>query len=76
LLYTLNNYLGDRIPNLFPQWFYHLELPNWPLSLFIFFDSYTLFMDNLVMAFILLNRFTAIVRPTTHENVFELSEKI
>jgi hypothetical protein len=45
------------------------ELPNWLWAFFMFSGSYTFFFDNLALAFIMLNRLTAIIRPITHEKV-------
>jgi hypothetical protein len=60
-----------RVPILFPEWFMSLELPYWAVAIFTTIVGYALVSDNLAMGFILANRFTAIIRPITHEHVLQ-----
>jgi hypothetical protein len=69
LVFTFFSYFLLRFPIMFPELFLRLELPNWVIALGNFICGYTFVSDNLAMAFILANRYTAIGRPMTHKHV-------
>jgi hypothetical protein len=68
LLFTFTSYFFIRLSILFPEWFLHLELPDWLLRCCDCFCAYTLASTNLAIIFILTNQYTAIARAMTHVN--------
>ncbi|KAI3417583.1 hypothetical protein GPALN_013303 [Globodera pallida] len=72
LLYVLNSFYGKRLPSIIGAVLYPIysKFPNWMLATFLFFCGHTLQANNLVTAFILLNRLTAIIMPIKHEKIW------
>uniref|UniRef100_A0A914HSZ4 Serpentine receptor class gamma n=1 Tax=Globodera rostochiensis TaxID=31243 RepID=A0A914HSZ4_GLORO len=71
LLYVLNSFYGQRMPFLFGVLYpIYSKFPNWMLAIYYFFGGHTFLANNLVTAFILLNRLTAIAMPIKHEKTW------
>ncbi|KAI3417592.1 hypothetical protein GPALN_013313 [Globodera pallida] len=72
LLYVLNSFYGNRLPSIIGAVLYPIysKFPNWMLAMFYFIAGHTFQANNLVTAFILLNRLTTIIMPTKHEMIF------
>uniref|UniRef100_A0A914HS26 Serpentine receptor class gamma n=1 Tax=Globodera rostochiensis TaxID=31243 RepID=A0A914HS26_GLORO len=72
LLYVLDSFYGYRLPSIIGAVLYPIysKFPNWMLAMFYFFAGHTLQANNLVTAFILLNRLTAIIMPIKHEKLW------
>uniref|UniRef100_A0A914HRX9 Serpentine receptor class gamma n=1 Tax=Globodera rostochiensis TaxID=31243 RepID=A0A914HRX9_GLORO len=72
LLYVLNSFYGDRLPTIIGAVLYPIysKFPNWMFAIYYFFTGYTFLANNLVTAFILLNRLTAIIMPIKHEKLW------
>ncbi|KAI3417591.1 hypothetical protein GPALN_013312 [Globodera pallida] len=71
LLYVLNSFYGNRLPSIIGAVLYPIysKFPNWMLAMFYFIAGHTFQANNLVTAFILLNRLTTIIMPTKHEMI-------
>uniref|UniRef100_A0A914HR40 Serpentine receptor class gamma n=1 Tax=Globodera rostochiensis TaxID=31243 RepID=A0A914HR40_GLORO len=71
LLYVLDSFYGQRLPSIFGAVLYPIysKFPNWMFAMFYFFAGHTFQANNLVTAFILLNRLTAIIMPIKHEMI-------
>ncbi|KAI3420870.1 hypothetical protein GPALN_014488 [Globodera pallida] len=72
LLYVLNSFYGQRLPFIIGAVLYpiYINFPNWMLVMFFFLGGHILQVNNLVTAFILLNRLTAIIMPIKHEKMW------
>ncbi|KAI3416431.1 hypothetical protein GPALN_005964 [Globodera pallida] len=72
-LYVLNSFYGQRLPSILGAVLYPIysNFPNWMFAMFYFFAGQTLQVNNLVTAFILLNRLTAIIMPIKHEKIWQ-----
>uniref|UniRef100_A0A914HQH8 Serpentine receptor class gamma n=1 Tax=Globodera rostochiensis TaxID=31243 RepID=A0A914HQH8_GLORO len=72
LLYVLDSFYGQRFPSIIGSLLYPIysSFPNWMLAMFFFFAGHTFQANNLVTAFILLNRLTAIIMPIKHEKLW------
>uniref|UniRef100_A0A914H742 Serpentine receptor class gamma n=1 Tax=Globodera rostochiensis TaxID=31243 RepID=A0A914H742_GLORO len=72
LLNVLNSFYGQRLPSIIGAVLYPIysKFPNWMFAIYYFFIGYTFLANNLVTAFILLNRLTAIIMPMKHEKLW------
>uniref|UniRef100_A0A914H3L0 Serpentine receptor class gamma n=1 Tax=Globodera rostochiensis TaxID=31243 RepID=A0A914H3L0_GLORO len=72
LLNVLNSFYGQRLPSIIGAVLYPIysKFPNWMLAMFYFLGGHTFQANNLVTAFILLNRLTAIIMPMKHEKLW------
>ncbi|KAI3417594.1 hypothetical protein GPALN_013315 [Globodera pallida] len=73
LLYVLDSFYGNRLPSIIGAVLYPMysKFPNWMLAMFYFIAAHTFQANNLVTAFILLNRLTTIIMPTKHEMIWK-----
>ncbi|KAI3417967.1 hypothetical protein GPALN_010567 [Globodera pallida] len=73
LLYVLDSFYGQRLPSIIGSMLYPIysKFPNWMLAMFLFIAGHTFLANNLVTAFILLNRLTAIIMPIKHEKIWQ-----
>ncbi|KAI3407842.1 hypothetical protein GPALN_013471 [Globodera pallida] len=71
-LYLLDLFYGIKFPSILGAVLYpiYAKFPNWMLAMFFFFAVHTSQANNLVTAFILLNRLTAIIMPIKHEKIW------
>ncbi|KAI3420871.1 hypothetical protein GPALN_014490 [Globodera pallida] len=76
LLYVMDSFYGNRLPLIIGAVLYPIysNLPNWMLAMFFFLGEHTFLANNLVTAFILLNRLTAIIMPIKHEKILIISK--
>uniref|UniRef100_A0A914HAV3 Serpentine receptor class gamma n=1 Tax=Globodera rostochiensis TaxID=31243 RepID=A0A914HAV3_GLORO len=70
---VLNSFYGQQLPSIFGSLLYPIysKFPNWMLAMFFFVAGHTFQANNLVTAFILLNRLSAIVMPIKHEKIWK-----
>uniref|UniRef100_A0A914HSY9 Serpentine receptor class gamma n=1 Tax=Globodera rostochiensis TaxID=31243 RepID=A0A914HSY9_GLORO len=66
------SFYGQRLPSIIGAALYpiYAKFPNWMLAMFYFIVGHTFQANNLVTAFILLNRLTAIIMPIKHEKLW------
>uniref|UniRef100_A0A914HT04 Serpentine receptor class gamma n=1 Tax=Globodera rostochiensis TaxID=31243 RepID=A0A914HT04_GLORO len=69
---VLVSFYGNRLPSIFGAVLYPIysQFPNWMLAFGLFLTVHTFLANNLVTAFILLNRLTAIIMPIKHEKLW------
>lgn len=73
LLYVADSFVFHRIPNLMPQLSYAASMPNWPnwcWLMFLFLSSYTMVANDIGIALLLFNRFTAVAWPILYRNIW------
>ncbi|KAI3417795.1 hypothetical protein GPALN_012072 [Globodera pallida] len=70
---VLNSFYGQQLPSIFGAVLYPIysKFPNWMLTMFFFVAGHTFQANNLVTAFILLNRLSAIIMPIKHEKIWK-----
>uniref|UniRef100_A0A914HSZ9 Serpentine receptor class gamma n=1 Tax=Globodera rostochiensis TaxID=31243 RepID=A0A914HSZ9_GLORO len=73
LLYVLTSFYCQRLPSIIGAVLYPIysQFPDWMFAMGMFFTEHTFQANNLVTAFILLNRLTTIIMPIKHEMLWK-----